>query len=53
MLLDTNEDRRMEQFGVRHRLVIQYVRDSDFGNYSCYAENELGRSRGFIELSGN
>ena len=22
------------------------------GNYSCFAENELGKSRGFIELSG-
>ena len=52
MLLDTNENRRMEQFGVRHRLVIHYVREEDFGNYSCYAENQLGKSRGFIELSG-
>ena len=24
----------------------------DAGNYSCFAENELGKSRGFIELSG-
>ena len=24
----------------------------DFGNYSCSAENELGKSRGFIKLSG-
>ena len=23
------------------------------GNYSCFAENELGKSRGFIELSGD
>ena len=38
---------------VRHRLVIVDVGENDFGNYSCLAENELGRTRGYIELSGN
>lgn len=53
MVLDRNEDRLMEQFGLRHRLVLASVKEQDFGNYSCFAENELGKSRGFIELSGN
>ena len=42
----------MEQFGFRHRLVIASVSEQEFGNFSCVAENELGKSRGFIELSG-
>lgn len=53
MVLDRSEDRLMEQFGLRHRLVLASVKEEDFGNYSCFAENELGKSRGFIELSGN
>ena len=53
MVLARNENRLMEQFGIRHRLVIARVSERDFGNYSCFAENDLGKSRGFIELSGN
>ncbi|XP_023337137.1 lachesin isoform X2 [Eurytemora carolleeae] len=52
MLLDRNEKRLMEQYGQRHRLVITDMGLEDFGNYSCSAENELGKSRGFIQLSG-
>ena len=52
MVLARNENRRTEQFGIRHRLVISSVSEEEFGNYSCLAENELGKSRGFIELSG-
>ena len=36
----------------RHRLVIVEVGENDFGNYSCLAENDLGETRGYIELSG-
>ena len=36
----------------RHQLVILSVGEKDFGNYSCLAENDLGKSRGYIELSG-
>jgi len=53
MVLDRNNNRMMEQFGIRHRLVIASVSEEDFGNYSCVAENELGKSRGFIEVSGH
>ena len=52
MVLARNENRLMEQFGIRHRLVIARVSERDLGNYSCFAENDLGKSRGFIELSG-
>ena len=52
MVLARNENRLVEQFGIRHRLVIASVSQTDFGNYSCLAENDLGKSRGFIHLSG-
>ena len=32
--------------------MILSVGEKDFGNYSCLAENDLGKSRGYIELSG-
>ena len=32
--------------------MILNVAESDFGNYSCLAENDLGKARGYIELSG-
>ena len=52
MLLDPNEVRLMEHFGIRHVLVLRKVAEDDFGNYSCSAENHLGKSRAFIEVSG-
>ncbi len=52
MLLDQNENRMMQAYGFRHSLLIHRAKQSDFGNYSCAAENELGRSRAFIEVSG-
>jgi hypothetical protein len=52
MLLDRNERRIMEQFGQRHRLLLTSLLLEDFANYSCYAENELGKARQFILLSG-
>ena len=52
MLLDPNESRLMEKFGIRHTLVLRKVAEEDFGNYSCSAENHLGKSRAFIEVSG-
>ena len=52
MLLDANENWLMEQYGFRHSMVIREAARADFGNYSCSAENSLGRSRAFIEVSG-
>ena len=52
MLLDANENRLMQHYGFRHTMVIRSAARADFGNYSCSAENSLGRSRAFIEVSG-
>ena len=52
MLLAQNENRMMKAYGVRHSLLIHRASRQDFGNYSCAAENKLGRSRAFIEVSG-
>lgn len=52
MLLEPNNNRHMESFGNRHVLTIRNVRETDFGNYSCAADNSLGRERGYINISG-
>jgi hypothetical protein len=36
----------------RHLLIIRKVGVTDFGNYSCMAENSLGRERGYIQITG-
>uniref|UniRef100_A0A8D8LSB1 Lachesin n=1 Tax=Cacopsylla melanoneura TaxID=428564 RepID=A0A8D8LSB1_9HEMI len=50
--LDTTERRIMETRGRRHTLVIRKVLFTDFGNYSCVAENSMGKTRQYLELSG-
>ncbi len=52
MLLEANNRRHMESFGDRHVLTVRGVRETDFGNYSCAADNSLGRERGFVDVSG-
>lgn len=52
MLLEPTNNRHMEAFGNRHVLILRYVREKDFGNYSCTADNSLGRNKGFIDISG-
>ena len=47
-----NENQLIEQFGIWHRFVLSSVSDQDIGIYSWSAENDLGKSRSFIELSG-
>lgn len=42
----------METRGNKHTLTIRNVQGSDFGNYSCVAENSLGRAKKYMELSG-
>lgn len=50
--LDTTERRSMEVRGSRHTLIIRKVQASDFGNYSCVADNPLGKMRQYLQLSG-
>ncbi|XP_044743903.1 lachesin-like [Chrysoperla carnea] len=50
--LDMNERRTMDVRHIKHILTIQNVQSSDFGNYSCVADNSLGRAKKYIELSG-
>lgn len=50
--LDTNERRITEVRGSRHTLIVRKVQASDFGNYSCVADNVVGKSRAYVELSG-
>ncbi|XP_030079661.1 lachesin isoform X1 [Drosophila hydei] len=52
MQLDTTERHIMENRGSRHTLIIRKVHPQDFGNYSCVAENQLGKSRKTLQLSG-
>ena len=52
MLLDPTNHRRMENFGNKHVLILKSVTEASFGNYSCTADNSLGRQRGFIDVSG-
>lgn len=42
----------METRANKHTLTIRNVQASDFGNYSCVAENSLGRAKKYMELSG-
>ncbi|XP_046677080.1 roundabout homolog 1-like [Homalodisca vitripennis] len=41
-----------DTIGNRHILTIQPVHRSDFGNFSCVAENPLGRSKHTIQFTG-
>ncbi|KAK9752461.1 Immunoglobulin I-set domain [Popillia japonica] len=52
MQLDTTERRIMESRGSRHTLVIRKVHRSDFGNYTCVADNQLGKTRKSVQLTG-
>ncbi|XP_059612096.1 limbic system-associated membrane protein-like isoform X2 [Phlebotomus argentipes] len=52
MQLDTTERHIMENRGSRHMLIIRKVHLQDFGNYSCVAENPLGKTRQTLALSG-
>ncbi|PSN32318.1 hypothetical protein C0J52_27804 [Blattella germanica] len=52
MRLDTTERRIMDSRGSRHTLIIRKVQASDFANYSCVADNQIGKNRQKLELSG-
>lgn len=51
-MLDPNDRRTMVTMGTKHTLSIRNVQNEDFGNYSCIADNSLGRARKYMELSG-
>ncbi|XP_048479845.1 lachesin isoform X2 [Plutella xylostella] len=42
----------MSARGNNHTLLIANVQPEDFGNYSCVADNSLGRARQHVEVSG-
>ncbi|KAH8284326.1 hypothetical protein KR018_009356 [Drosophila ironensis] len=50
--IQTTDRRIMNTRGNRHTLTIRHIQQEDFGNYSCVADNSLGRSRKYMELSG-
>merc|ERR1719474_350748 len=52
MLLDSGKNRIMESSKHRHKLRISRVGVADLGNYSCMAENSLGRERSYLNIKG-
>ncbi|GLH04580.1 Uncharacterized protein GBIM_10263, partial [Gryllus bimaculatus] len=50
--LETSERHIMEVRGSRHTLILRKVQSNDFGNYSCVADNNLGKAREHLQLSG-
>uniref|UniRef100_A0A0K8SXE7 Lachesin n=1 Tax=Lygus hesperus TaxID=30085 RepID=A0A0K8SXE7_LYGHE len=50
--LASTERRIAEVRGSRNTLIIRKVQASDFGNYSCLADNIIGKTRQYLELSG-
>uniref|UniRef100_A0A0A9XXI1 Lachesin n=1 Tax=Lygus hesperus TaxID=30085 RepID=A0A0A9XXI1_LYGHE len=51
-IMEPTERKTMETRANKHSLNIKHVQASDFGNYSCVAENSLGRAKKYMELSG-
>lgn len=51
-LLDATERRSMDRKDDKYCLRIRNFQISDFGNYSCVADNALGRTKKYIEVSG-
>lgn len=52
MVIDQTDRHIIEARGTRHSLIIRRVSELDFGNYTCSADNQLGRMRKTITLSG-
>ncbi|XP_048002689.1 lachesin-like [Leguminivora glycinivorella] len=50
--LSASERVTMAARGNNHTLLIANVQPEDFGNYSCVADNSLGRARQHVEVSG-
>uniref|UniRef100_A0A182IJ13 Ig-like domain-containing protein n=1 Tax=Anopheles atroparvus TaxID=41427 RepID=A0A182IJ13_ANOAO len=52
MQIDQTERHVIENRGARHTLIIRKVHAQDFGNYSCIADNQLGKTRKTVTLTG-
>ncbi|XP_063709966.1 neural cell adhesion molecule 2-like [Culicoides brevitarsis] len=52
MQIDQTERYTLESRGARNTLLIRRVHAQDFGNYSCVADNQLGKTRKMITLTG-
>ncbi|XP_055549144.1 hemicentin-1-like isoform X2 [Wyeomyia smithii] len=52
MQIDQTERHVIESRGARHTLIIRKVHPQDFGNYSCIADNQLGKTRKTVTLTG-
>jgi len=50
--VERTERRFLDSKENKHYLTIKRVQSQDFGNYSCVADNSLGRAKKYIELSG-
>lgn len=52
MQIDQSERHIIEARGARHSLIIRRMHSQDFGNYTCVADNQLGKQRKTITLTG-
>ncbi|KAK7872442.1 hypothetical protein R5R35_014242 [Gryllus longicercus] len=52
LAVEPSPRRLVESRGSRHALTVRDVQGADFGNYSCVADNSLGRAKKHMELSG-
>lgn len=48
----TDETAQLEQHGHRYTLNLPTVDESDLGNYTCRAQNQLGKAERILEVSG-
>ncbi|GLH07463.1 limbic system-associated membrane protein-like [Gryllus bimaculatus] len=53
LAVEPSPRRLVESRGSRHALTVRDVQGADFGNYSCVADNSLGRAKKHMELSVN
>lgn len=52
MQIDQTERHIIESRGARHSLIIRKIKSNDFGNYTCAADNQLGKTKKVITLTG-
>lgn len=52
MQLERTERHHRQNHGSRFTLILHDVQTSDFGNYTCVAENSMGKARKTLLLTG-